>query len=64
MSKLGETKSCDMCGGTAVLRVVQPSFAILGWVDGSSFPYEVPTLLMWQCDECDERQPLDGEIED
>jgi len=64
MSKLGETRRCGVCGGETILRIVQPSAATLGWVDGGSvLPYDIPSLPMWQCSDCDDRQPLDGELE-
>lgn len=63
MAKLGDTKPCGVCGGTAILQIVQPSVATLGWVDGPPIAYDVPSLPMWQCEDCDDRQPLDGEIE-
>jgi hypothetical protein len=64
MAKLGDSKVCTVCGGKAILRIVQPSFTTLGWVDDGSIPYDTPPLLMWQCDDCDEQQPLDEELED
>jgi hypothetical protein len=63
MARLGDTKPCGVCGGPAVLRIIQPSAATLGWVDGRSSPYDVPTRPMWHCQDCDDRQPPDGEIE-
>ena len=64
MSKLGSTKRCGVCGGKAVLRIVQPQFATLGWVDGGSVSHEIPALPMWQCEDCDDQLLLNGEMED
>ena len=64
VAKLGDSKPCAICGGAAILRLVQPSMATLGWVADASVPYEVPPLLMWQCDDCDDLQPLGSELED
>jgi hypothetical protein len=64
MAKLGEFKRCRVCGGAAVLRIVQPSLATLAWVTDGSSPYDVPPMPMWQCDECDDLQPLGEELED
>jgi hypothetical protein len=36
----------------------------LGWVDDRSVPYDVPAVLMWQCDDCDDLQPLRDELEE
>jgi hypothetical protein len=63
MPKLGDTSQCGVCGGMSVLRLLQPSVATLGWIESRSIPYDVPALPMWQCQECDDRQPLDGELE-
>jgi hypothetical protein len=38
--------------------------ATLGWVDDGSVPYDVPPVLMWQCDDCDDLQPLRDELEE
>jgi hypothetical protein len=46
-----------------ILRLVQLSLATLGWVDDRSIPYDTPPLPMWQCDDCDNQQPLEGELE-
>jgi len=62
--KLGESKRCGACGGVAVLRIVQPSMATLGWVDDGSIPYDVPQMPMWQCEDCDDLQPLDAALEE
>jgi hypothetical protein len=61
--KLGDSKVCGICGGTAILRIVQPSFATLGWVDDCSIPYDTPPLPMWQCEGCDDQQLQGGELE-
>jgi hypothetical protein len=63
MAKTGDTRRCSVCGGWAVLQILQGSAATLGWVDGESVPYEVPLLPMWHCEDCGDRQPLDGELE-
>jgi hypothetical protein len=63
VTRLGDSKACSFCGGTAVLRIVQPSLATLGWVDDRSIPYDTPSLPMWQCDDCDNHEPLEGELE-
>jgi hypothetical protein len=63
MARLGELKRCTVCGGVATLGIVQPSMATLGWVDDCSAPYDVPTLLMWQCEGCDDRELLLDEFE-
>jgi hypothetical protein len=63
MAKLGDSKTCGVCGGMAILRLVQPSLATLGWVDDRSIPYDTPPLSMWQCDDCDDQQPLSEELE-
>jgi hypothetical protein len=63
VAKLGEFKRCTVCGGLAILAIVQPSMATLGWVDDFSVPYDVPTLLMWQCEDCDDRELLLDELE-
>jgi hypothetical protein len=47
----------------AILRVVQPSAATLGWVDDRLIPYDTPSLPMWQCEECHDRQPVNGDLE-
>jgi len=64
MARLGDTRRCDACGGAAILRIVQPSIATLGWVDSPSIPYDVPSIPMWRCEDCDDRQPLAGELEE
>jgi hypothetical protein len=46
-----------------ILRLVQLSLATLGWVDDRSIPYDTPPLPMWQCDDCNNQQPLEGELE-
>jgi hypothetical protein len=63
MAKLGDSKPCGVCGGVAILRIVQPSVATLGWVDDRSIPYDIPSLPMWQCEDCAERQLLPDEVE-
>jgi hypothetical protein len=63
VAKLDDSKPCVVCGGVATLRLVQPSLATLGWVDERSIPYDIPPMPMWQCDDCDERQPAQHEIE-
>ena len=63
VTKLGDVKPCVVCGGVTILRIVQPSMPTLGWVDDRSIPYDVPPVAMWQCEDCDERQLLTGEIE-
>jgi hypothetical protein len=47
----------------AILRIVQPSAATLGWVDDRSIPYDVPSVPMWQCEDCDDRQALCEDLE-
>jgi len=64
VAKLGDSKPCGVCGGPTTLRLVQPSMATLGWVDDGSVPYDVPPVLMWQCDNCDDLQPLGDEFEE
>lgn len=64
MAKLGDSKRCSVCGGAVVLRIVQPSMATLAWVDDGSSPYDVPPMPMWQCDDCDDLQPLSDSLED
>jgi hypothetical protein len=64
MPKLGDTNECGVCGGVSILRLLQPSVATLGWIGGRTIPYDIPPLPMWQCQECDDRQPLDGELEE
>jgi hypothetical protein len=63
VAKLGDSKVCGVCGGRAILRIVQPSLATLGWVDDRSIPYDTPTLPMWQCENCDDQQLLGDELE-
>ncbi len=63
VAKLGDSKPCVICGGEATLRIVQPSLATLGWVDDRSSPYDIPPTPMWQCEDCDERQPAEQEVE-
>jgi hypothetical protein len=63
VTKLGDSKVCTVCGGRVILRLVQPSLTTLGWVDDGSIPYDTPPLPMWQCDVCDNQQPLEGELE-
>lgn len=63
MAKLGDSKPCSTCGGVAILRIVQPSMATLGWVDGGSVPYDVPPTPMWQCEDCDDLRPLDDDLD-
>jgi hypothetical protein len=63
VTKLGDSKVCTVCGGRAILRIVQPSLATLGWVDDGSIPYDIPALPMWQCDDCDTQQPHEGDLE-
>jgi hypothetical protein len=63
VAKLGDLKPCVFCGGAAILRIVQPSMATLGWVDDRSIPYDVLAVPMWQCEDCDERQSLADELE-
>lgn len=63
LSRLGDSKPCVVCGGVTILRIVQPSLATLGWVDDRSIPYDIPSMPMWQCEDCDERQPADHEVE-
>jgi hypothetical protein len=63
MAKLGDLKTCVVCGGMTILRILHPSAATLGWVDDHSIPYDIPSLPMWQCEECDDRQPFEGELE-
>jgi hypothetical protein len=38
--------------------------ATLGWVDDGSIPYDVPSMPMWQCEDCDDLQPLDADLEE
>ena len=64
MAKLGDSKRCGVCGGLAIFRIVQPSLATLGWVDDGSIPYDVPPMQMWQCEDCDDLQPLDAALEE
>jgi hypothetical protein len=64
MPRLGDSKPCGVCGGASILRLLQPSVATLGWIESPSIPYDVPLLPMWHCEECDDRQPLDGELQD
>jgi hypothetical protein len=63
VAKLGDSKPCFVCGGVAILQLVQPSLATLGWVDDRSIPYDIPPLTMWQCEDCDDRQPAEHEVE-
>jgi hypothetical protein len=63
VAKLGDSRLCDLCGGVATLRIVQPSLATLGWVDDRSIPYDTPSTPMWQCEDCDERQPAEHEVD-
>jgi hypothetical protein len=63
MARLGDSKPCGVCGGVAVLRLVWPSVATLGWVDGPPIPYDVASMPMWHCEECDDLQPLAGELD-
>jgi hypothetical protein len=63
VAKLGDVKPCVVCGGVAILLIVQPSMATLGWVDGRTIPYDVPAAPMWQCEDCDEHQWLVEELE-
>lgn len=63
VAKLGDLKPCVVCGGVAILRIVQPSMGTLGWVDGRSIPYDVPPVPMWECEDCDERQLLVDDFE-
>jgi hypothetical protein len=64
MAKLGDSKPCGICGGAAILRLVQPSMATLGWVDDGSVPYDLQPMLMWQCDDCDDLQPPSDGLEE
>jgi hypothetical protein len=64
VAKLGDSRRCGACGGVTVLRIVQPSMATLGWVDDGSIPYDVQSMPMWQCEDCDDLQPLDTDLEE
>jgi len=64
VAKLGDSKPCGICGGVTTLRLVQHSMATLGWVDDGSVPYDVPPVLMWQCDDCEDLQPLRDQLEE
>jgi prepilin-type processing-associated H-X9-DG protein len=64
MAKLGDERLCVICGGRAVLQRAHPSGLTLGWVDGHALPYDPEVVPVWQCKECEDRQPLDGELED
>jgi hypothetical protein len=63
VAKLGDSKPCFVCGGVAILQIVQPSLATLGWVDDRSIPYDIPPRTMWQCKNCDDRQPAEHDVE-
>jgi hypothetical protein len=63
VAKLGDSKPCVVCGGVTTLRIVHLSLATLGWVDERSTPYDIPPMPMWQCDDCDERQPAEDTVE-
>ena len=63
MARLNDTRPCKVCGGDSVLHMVQPAAATLGWIGDRSIPYDVPALPMWECEDCEDRQPLDGELE-
>ena len=63
VANLGDSKPCGVCGGVAILRLLQPSMATLGWVDDPSIPYDIPSLPMWQCEDCDDQQPFGDEFE-
>jgi len=63
VANLGDSKPCGVCGGVAILRLLQPSMATLGWVDDRSIPYDIPSLPMWQCEDCDDQQPFGDELE-
>jgi hypothetical protein len=62
MARLGDTKPCGVCGGESTLRMGQAQVASLGIVpaDGSTL---LPVLPVWECADCEDRQPLDGELE-
>jgi len=63
VAKLGESRTCVVCGGVTILRLVQPSAATLGWVDEESTPYDVPSLPLWQCEQCRDLQPADDDLD-
>jgi len=63
MARLGDTKPCGVCGGETTLRLVQARVAAIGMVpDARSLP-PLPPVPVWECSDCEDRQPLDGELE-
>jgi hypothetical protein len=63
VAKLGQSRTCVVCGGETILQLVQPSAATLGWVDDRSTPYDLPSLAMWQCEDCHDLQPADDDFD-
>ena len=63
MARLGDTKPCGVCGGESTLRTVQAQVATLGMVPHDGALPTIPDVPVWECADCEDRQPLDGELE-
>lgn len=63
MARLGDTKPCGVCGGESTLRIVQPQVAAFGSVPNGRPIQGPPPVPVWECADCEDRQPLDGELE-
>jgi hypothetical protein len=62
MASLGDVKACRVCGAEAILKRIPESTG--GFVgEGGAIQQRIPAHYAWECSECGERVPLDGEIE-
>jgi len=63
MASLGDTKPCGVCGGETTLRMVRAQVASLGVGPDAGTTPAIPLVPVWECADCEDRQPLDGELE-
>ena len=63
MAKVGDSKTCRLCGNHAILRRVPESTS--GPVaEGGVLPPVLPAYHAWECRECGYREPFTGVLED
>ena len=62
MARLGDVKTCRLCGDRAMLRLVPESTAGPVGVDGA-LPQVMPPYHAWECKDCGYREPFNGTVE-
>lgn len=63
MAKYGDVKECRLCGGEAVLKRIPQTTSSLSGADGGAIAEPIPPQDVWECAECGDQEPFNGEIE-